>query len=134
MRVRTKRIYEDPRDGDGYRVLVDRQWPRGVSRERAQLDEWQAELAPSRDLRVWFSHQPERYEGFRDSYIEELRERRPQLTALRARAREGTVTLLYAARDRQRNNATVLAEVLRRGLPARSSPAAGRHHPGAASR
>lgn len=117
MEVRTKRIYEEPSEDDGFRVLVDRIWPRGISRERAQLDAWEADLAPSRELRTWFQHQPERFDKFRRSYVGELHQQRPRLAELRSRARRGAVTLLYAARDPQHNNAAVLAEVLRRGLP-----------------
>jgi uncharacterized protein YeaO (DUF488 family) len=119
MNIRLKRAYEAPAQSDGYRVLIDRLWPRGVSRNRAQLNEWERELAPSAELRQWFGHEPSRFEEFRRRYIEELRERRPQLTRLRRRARDGKLTLVYAARDSEHNDAVVLAEVLRRGLPKR---------------
>jgi uncharacterized protein YeaO (DUF488 family) len=117
MDVRVKRAYDAPAPGDGYRVLVDRLWPRGVSRDRARLDAWEKDLAPSTELRSWFGHDPGRFEEFRRRYLEELRTRRPLLAELRRRAREGTVTLVHAARDADRNDAVVLAEVLRRGLP-----------------
>ena len=116
--VRLKRAYELPAASDGYRVLIDRLWPRGVSREHAHLDEWDQALAPSRTLRTWFAHEPDRFNEFRRRYIDELRGERPRLTELRRRAREGTVTLVYSARDSEHNDAVVLAEVLRRGLPA----------------
>jgi uncharacterized protein YeaO (DUF488 family) len=119
MDVRLKRAYEPPGPADGHRVLIDRLWPRGVSREKAELDAWRKELAPSTELRRWFGHDPERFEEFRRRYIEELRSQRPRLTALRRRAREGTLTLVYAAHDADHNDAVVLAEVLRRGLPRR---------------
>lgn len=115
--VRLKRAYELAAPGDGYRVLVDRLWPRGVSRERAKLDAWDKELAPSTELRKWFGHDPARFEGFRRRYVEELRGQRKALAALRRRAREGTLTLVYGARNTEDNEAVVLAEVLRRGLP-----------------
>ncbi len=102
---------------DGYRVLVDRLWPRGVSRERAKLDVWEKELAPSTELRKWFGHEPGRFEEFRRRYVEELRGRRSELTDLRRRARSGTLTLVYGARDNEHNEAVVIAEVLRKGLP-----------------
>jgi len=121
MEIRTKRIYEEPAGDDGARILVDRNWPRGISRERARLDGWERDLAPSKELRTWFDHQPERFEKFRRTYLEELRRQRARLAALRARARRGPVTLLYAARDTRHNNAVVLAAALRRGLPS-SSP------------
>jgi uncharacterized protein YeaO (DUF488 family) len=113
MSVKSKRVYDAAEPGDGYRVLVDRLWPRGVSRERAQLDEWARELAPSSELRKWFGHKPERFDEFRSRYRKELRERGPQVDELRRRAREGPVTLLYAARDREHNEAVVLAELIR---------------------
>jgi uncharacterized protein YeaO (DUF488 family) len=114
--VRIKRAYDPATAADGYRVLIDRLWPRGVSRERANLDAWEKELAPSTELREWFGHQPGRFDEFRRRYADELRSQRAALTALRRRARNGTVTLVYAASDEERNDAVVLAEVLRRGL------------------
>jgi uncharacterized protein YeaO (DUF488 family) len=110
--VRVKRAYDDAEPGDGYRVLIDHIWPRGISRDRAQLDEWARELAPSGELRKWFEHVPERFERFRARYRFELTDRREQVEDLRRRAREGRVTLVYAARDREHNNAVVLAELL----------------------
>jgi len=112
MSVKSKRVYDAAEAGDGYRVLIDRMWPRGVSRQRAQLDEWARELAPSSELRKWFHHDPERFDEFRSRYREELRERRPLLEELRRRERDGPVTLLYAARDREHNDAVVLEELL----------------------
>jgi uncharacterized protein YeaO (DUF488 family) len=110
--IQTKRIYEDAGPDDGYRVLVDRLWPRGVSKQRAALDEWARELAPSDELRRWFNHQPDRYPEFRKRYREQLDEQAERLQLLRAKAKHENVTLLYAARDRAHNEATVLAEVL----------------------
>ncbi|MGI8921631.1 MAG: DUF488 domain-containing protein [Solirubrobacteraceae bacterium] len=112
-----KRAYEPATSVDGCRVLVDRLWPREVSRARAKLDHWEKELAPSTELRKWFGHEPNRFEEFRRRYVEELRGQRPRLTALRRQARAGTLTLVYGARDSEHNEAVVLAEVLRRGLP-----------------
>lgn len=117
MNVRLKRAYEPAAPSDGYRVLIDRLWPRGVSRERAKLDEWDRKLPPSTELRQWFGHEPSRFEEFRRRYIEELRSERPRLAELRRRARHGTLTLVYSARDNEHNDAVVLAEVLRRGFP-----------------
>ena len=117
MDVRLKRAYDPPESTDGYRVLIDRLWPRGVSRERAKLDSWEKELPPSAELRQWFGHEPSRFEEFRRRYIEELRSQRPRLAALRRRARDGTLTLVYSAHDTEHNDAVVLAGVLRRGLP-----------------
>lgn len=115
--IRLKRAYEPAASSDGYRVLIDRLWPRGISRERAKLDAWDRELPPSTKLRKWFAHDPGRFEEFRRRYVEELRHQRPRLTELRRRARSGTLTLVYSARDTEHNDAVVLAEVLRRGLP-----------------
>jgi uncharacterized protein YeaO (DUF488 family) len=111
--VRTKRAYDPAEPGDGYRVLIDRLWPRGVSRERAHLDEWARDLAPSTDLRKWFGHDPERFGEFRKRYRGELREHADQIEELRRRAEKGPVTLVYGARDEQHNDAVVLAEVVR---------------------
>jgi uncharacterized protein YeaO (DUF488 family) len=117
MDIRLKRAYEPAAPADGYRVLIDRLWPRGISRQQARLDGWEKELAPSKELRQWFGHEPGRFEEFRRRYVEELRGERPQIAALRRRAREGTLTLVYSAHDTEHNDAVVLAEVLRRGLP-----------------
>lgn len=113
--VRTKRVYEPAANADGYRVLVDHIWPRGVSKERAKLDEWAKELAPSGELREWFDHVPARFPEFRSRYRKELRSQADELDALRKRARTGRVTVVYAARDEEHNNAVVVAEVLRDG-------------------
>jgi len=121
MDVRLKRAYDPAAPTDGYRVLIDRLWPRGISREHARLDDWTKELAPGTELRQWFGHDPGRFEEFRRRYIEELRSQRPRLTALRKRARDGTLTLVYSAHDTEHNDAVVLAEVLRHGLPKRQS-------------
>ncbi len=113
--VRTKRAYDAPEPGDGYRILLDHRWPRGVSRERAKLDEWARELAPSDELRLWFDHVPERFGEFRARYRKELSKHKDRLEGLRASGRRGPVTIIYAARDREHNNAAVLAELLRDG-------------------
>jgi uncharacterized protein YeaO (DUF488 family) len=112
--VRVTRIYDPPDAGDGYRVLVDRLWPRGVSRERAHLDQWARELAPSDELRRWFGHDPARFNEFRSRYLAELEDQRDAVAELRHRAQPGPVTLLYAARDEKHNEAVVLAELLRK--------------------
>jgi uncharacterized protein YeaO (DUF488 family) len=113
--VQIKRIYEPTEADDGYRVLVDHVWPRGVSRERARLDEWARELAPSDELRKWFDHVPERFEEFRARYRRELSSHPEPIEGLRDRATNGRLTIVYAARDQEHNNAAVLAEVLRDG-------------------
>jgi len=115
MDVRLKRAYDDVAATDGYRVLIDRIWPRGVTREHARLDEWARELAPSSDLRRWFGHEPAKFEEFARRYADELAAHEDELGELRRRAREGTLTLVYGARDTEHNDAVVLAEILRRG-------------------
>jgi uncharacterized protein YeaO (DUF488 family) len=113
--VRTKRAYDEANADDGYRVLIDHLWPRGVSRERAHLDDWERDLAPSDELRKWFDHVPGRFAKFRSRYREELTAQSEQVEVLRRRAREGPVTIVYAARDTEHNNAVVLAELIRDG-------------------
>jgi uncharacterized protein YeaO (DUF488 family) len=112
--VRRKRAYEPAAPADGHRVLIDRIWPRGVSRERARLDEWARELAPSTELRQWFGHDPDRFSEFRRRYEHELAAQEEKLRDLRRRARRGTLTLVYGARDTEHNDAVVLAELLQR--------------------
>jgi uncharacterized protein YeaO (DUF488 family) len=111
--VRIKRAYDAPEPGDGHRVLIDGLWPRGVKRDALALDDWARDLAPSDELRRWFGHDPERFAVFRERYRAELAPRREQLDALRER--DGPVTIVYGARDREHNNAVVLAELLREG-------------------
>lgn len=113
--VRIKRIYDPAEPGDGYRVLIDHVWPRGVSKQRAELDEWARELAPGDELRKWFDHVPERFPEFRRRYRDELAGHAEEIEGLRDRARETPVTILYAARDREHNNAVVLGELVRDG-------------------
>jgi uncharacterized protein YeaO (DUF488 family) len=114
MDVRVRRIYEQPSPDDGVRLLVDRLWPRGVSKARAQLDDWVKDVAPSDDLRRWYGHDPERFPEFRRRYLSELRE--PQRAAALARLTEaashGPVTLLTATKDAGHSEAAVLAELL----------------------
>jgi uncharacterized protein YeaO (DUF488 family) len=111
-RVQIKRAYEPASDGDGTRILIDRLWPRGVTKERAALDDWFKELGPSTELRQWFGHDPSRWDEFRGRYRDELHEHAELLERLRAFAREGRLTLVYSAHDEARNDAVVLREVL----------------------
>ncbi|HOI58926.1 MULTISPECIES: DUF488 domain-containing protein [unclassified Methanoculleus] len=106
--LRTKRIYEEPSADDGTRVLVDRLWPRGVSKEEAKIDRWEKDLAPTNELRRWFGHDPAKWEEFLRRYRAELEGKEEVLARLRQEATGGTVTLLYAARDEERNNAVAL--------------------------
>ncbi|TBH20063.1 DUF488 domain-containing protein [Thermus thermamylovorans] len=112
MDLRVKRVYDPPSPEDGVRVLVDRLWPRGLSKERAKVDWWAKELAPSDELRRFFAHDPEKYPEFLRRYREEL-EGNPTLERLRALAQRGRVTFLFGAREARYNNATALAEILR---------------------
>jgi uncharacterized protein YeaO (DUF488 family) len=116
MAIRLKRVYEAAAADDGVRVLVDRLWPRGLSKEKARVDEWLKELGPSTALRKWFNHDPERWDEFRTRYRAELAspEQRQRLDHLRALARQQTVSLLYGARDSEHNEAVVIAEEVAR--------------------
>ena len=116
MSVQVKRAYEPPSPEDGYRVLIDGLWPRGVAKDSAAIDEWARDLAPSDDLRRWFGHRPERFDEFRRRYLDELSNRKDHIAELRQRARGDTVTIVYAARDSAHSNAAVLAPVIARGF------------------
>lgn len=114
MALRVKRVYEEPEEADGERILVDRIWPRGLSKEKARLSEWRKDLAPSGELRKWFGHDPERWEEFVRRYRVELEEgnKLEELRELGRLAEEENVTLLFAAKDTEHNNARALAEFL----------------------
>lgn len=111
-RVRLERAYTPPSARDGTRVLVDRLWPRGLEKEKAKVDLWAKDLAPSTELRRWFGHDPAKWPEFQRRYRDELAARGEELDALHHLARKGTVTLVYAARDETHNNAVVLRDVL----------------------
>lgn len=110
--LRLKRAYERPNQNDGKRVLVDRLWPRGVSKADASIDEWLKDLAPSTELRKWFGHDPDRWEEFRRRYAKEIQGHPEFLAHLRELARGGPLTLVYSARDEIHNDAVVLRDVL----------------------
>jgi uncharacterized protein YeaO (DUF488 family) len=110
--IHLKRVYDAPAAGDGTRVLVERLWPRGLTRERAAVDLWLKDVAPSPELRKWFGHDPARWEGFQERYRRELREKADAVRLLKQKAKEGPVTLVYAARDEEHNGALVLKRVL----------------------
>ncbi|HZT89819.1 MAG TPA: DUF488 family protein [Stellaceae bacterium] len=107
--IRTKRAYDPPEPHDGTRVLADRLWPRGLAKDKAAIDLWLKDAAPSTELRRWFGHRPERWQEFRRRYRDELAANPEALAPL---PRDGVVTLLFAAHDIERNNAVVLAEYL----------------------
>ena len=112
--LKLKRVYEPLSPDDGKRYLVDRLWPRGLKKEEAQIAEWFKDLAPSHELRRWFAHQPQLWEEFQQRYVKELEdpEKSPHLEALLQRARQGTATLIFAAKDEGRNNAVALKQYL----------------------
>lgn len=113
--LRKKRAYEPAEQSDGKRILVDRLWPQGVSKERADLTEWMKDIAPSTELRQWFAHDPAKWDEFQTRYKAELAGHQADLDQLRTMAKAGPVTLIYAARDEQHNDAVVLYDVLLRG-------------------
>ena len=111
-KVRLKRAYAAPAPGDGFRVLVDRLWPRGVAKEGARIDLWLKEIAPSTELRKWFGHDPERWLEFRRRYFAELDQSPEAVALLAGHVQRGVVTLVYGARDAEHNHALALAEYL----------------------
>lgn len=113
MDIQIRRAYDPPRRADGYRVLVDRVWPRGVSKDELDLDDWRKEVAPSTRLRQWFGHDPERWKRFQERYFAELEKRPDTIQDLVKRARQGRITLVYGARDPDHNQAVALSAYLR---------------------
>lgn len=111
-KMRIKRVYEAPGNNDGYRVLVDKIWPRGVSKASAKLDEWNKTLPPSAQLRKWFGHKPERFPAFEEKYRSELAGKKEELDKLKAIANHSNLTLVYGAKDEKFNQAAVLLKVL----------------------
>ncbi|MGA7881317.1 MAG: DUF488 family protein [Terrimicrobiaceae bacterium] len=110
--IRLKRVYEEAARNDGYRVLVERLWPRGVSKEKANIRLWAKEIAPSAEPRKWYGHNLARWEEFKKRYWRELKGKQESLEEIRSRAREGTVTFVYAARDEEHNSAMALKDYL----------------------
>jgi uncharacterized protein YeaO (DUF488 family) len=110
--IRLKRAYEAASADDGARILIDRLWPRGMTKQAAALDRWMKEIAPSSELREWFGHDPARWQDFRGHYRKELRRHKQLLTELRSIARRRPLTLVYSARDEKHNDAVVLRNVL----------------------
>lgn len=110
--IRLRRAYEEPGPMDGQRILVDRVWPRGISKEDLELDAWLKDIAPSDALREWFGHDPGKWGAFKDRYTKELDEREEAVAAIRERCGEGRVTLVYGAKDEKRNNAVALKDYL----------------------
>ena len=124
--VKLKRAYEPAVEGDGLRILVDRLWPRGVSKAEAALDQWEKDISPSTALRKWFGHDPARWQEFRSRYVAEVRQHPEPLSRLRTLARKSLITLVYSAHDEVHNDAVVLRDIVlgrptRRTAPARRS-------------
>jgi uncharacterized protein YeaO (DUF488 family) len=114
MQIKIKRVYEQPEKTDGERILVDRLWPRGLTKEKADVDLWLKEIAPSTELRRWFAHDPNKWKTFRRRYETEIRHNDDLIKILKQRARERTITLIYGARDEKHNEALVLKQFLER--------------------
>lgn len=110
--IKIRRVYEDPNPDDSYKILIDRLWPRGISKAHAYWDEWCKNLGPSNELRKWFGHIPDRFGEFREKYIQELTADEVELDRIRKIASSQTLTLLYSAKDTEHNQAIVLKEVL----------------------
>lgn len=112
MSVRIKRVYESYEAGDGRRILIDRLWPRGLSKEKARIDVWLKEVAPSAELRQWFGHDPAKWPEFRKRYQAELKANPEAVKRLRDELKQGPATLVYGAKDESHNDAVVLRELL----------------------
>jgi uncharacterized protein YeaO (DUF488 family) len=112
MEIKLKRVYEKPDKADGFRILVDRLWPRGLTKEKAAVDLWLKDIAPSTELRKWFSHDPDKWIVFTKRYINELNNNKVQLSLLKDQVKKGTVTLIYGSNDEEHNQAVVLKELL----------------------
>lgn len=121
MGFRLKRVYDNPAKADGRRVLVDRIWPRGLTKEEAQIDEWLKEIAPSARLRKWFGHDPARWTEFKKRYAKELDDQPERVEQLAREARKRTVTLLFGAKDVEHNNAVALKEYIEKLRNARAA-------------
>ena len=111
--IKIKRSYLPPEEGDGLRILVDRLWPRGISKKDLKLDSWMKDIAPSSELRKWFAHDPERWDEFKSKYLGELEDKKELIGRLKIMEKfNGTLTLIYSAKDEEHNNAVVLRELL----------------------
>jgi len=115
MNIKIKRVYEQPDKTDGERILVDRLWPRGLTKGKASVDLWLKEIAPSTELRKWFGHDPDKWKSFRGRYETEIRHNADLIKVLMDNAKKGTVTLVYGARDEKRNEALLLKQFLEKG-------------------
>jgi uncharacterized protein YeaO (DUF488 family) len=112
--IKIKRVYEKPEDEDGIRILVDRLWPRGLTKEKASVDLWLKDIAPSTELRKWFGHDPEKWNEFKKRYLAELNENKKSVAMLKEQLTNGVVTLIFGAKDEEHNEALVLKELFSR--------------------
>lgn len=110
MKINIKRVYDTPEKEDGFRILVDRLWPRGLTKQKAAADLWLKEMAPTAELRKWFAHDPEKWNEFFKKYTTEIKANNEGIATIKAKMKEGSVTLLYGARDTEHNEAKVLQE------------------------
>ena len=121
MKIETKRIYAEPAPSDGTRILVDRLWPRGVSKDKARIDHWARAAAPSHELRKWYRHEPDKWDEFRNRYFSELDGNQAALAELAPQLGDGTVTLVFSSKEEELNNASALKEYLESARGATSS-------------
>jgi len=115
MKIKIKRVYEQPHKEDGLRILVDRLWTRGLTKEKAGVDLWLKDIAPTAELRKWFGHEPAKWDEFRKKYLAELKENKDAVSLLKEKAKQESVTLLYGAKDQEHNEALVLLNYLVKG-------------------
>jgi uncharacterized protein YeaO (DUF488 family) len=112
MSIKLKRAYEEPKKSDGFRILVERLWPRGVTKEKAEIDLWMKDIAPSAELRKWYSHDVEKWPEFKKRYKQELTGNKELVAELKSRVKKDDVTFVYAAKDKEHNSAVVLKDFL----------------------
>jgi uncharacterized protein YeaO (DUF488 family) len=113
MTIKIKRAYEEADEADGTRILVDRLWPRGLTKEKAKIDIWLKDVAPSTELRKWFAHDPAKWQEFQTRYIDELKKNNQALASLKEDAHKGRITLVYGAKDEEHNEAVILQKLLK---------------------
>ena len=112
MKIKTKRIYDPPEESDGYRILVDRLWPRGLKKDKAKIDRWVKDIAPSKELRTWYGHDPKKWQEFREWYFDQLDAKRDLVQEMVKEGKGKQITLLFSAKNEQLNNAVCLKEYI----------------------
>jgi uncharacterized protein YeaO (DUF488 family) len=110
--IQLKRAYDKPSSGDGYRILIDRIWPRGISKDELKIDEWLKDIAPSTDLRKWFGHEPVKWDDFKKRYFKELKQKKELTKKITEKMKNHNITFIYSAKDREHNNAVALKEYI----------------------